>query len=318
MITTATDVQALRNDVGFVDCSDRGAVVVSGPDTWTFLQSLVSADVSNLVDGQGAHSLLLHPQGKLDVDFRALRVGDDAWLLTDTGLAGQLVASLLRFRIRVKVEIVDRSEEFGMLSVRGPRVDALELGAPPEQHAHVGGFGCRVVRADWPGVPGIDVIGLRDAIEDARGALSAEGVAACSPEALEIVRVEAGVARQSFDYDDALIPQEAGLEIDAVSFTKGCFLGQELVCRIDTRGHVNRYLRALAVDGDVVPAPGAEIRRDDKVVGSVTSAVRSPKGGVVALGFVRREVEPLSTVEVRVDDTVTRPATVYERAPQVA
>jgi folate-binding protein YgfZ len=293
------EVRLLRDDVGFVDCPGRGVVVVSGPDTWSFLQSLVSQDVSSLGDGEGARSLLLHPQGKLDVEFRILRVGDDAWLDTDTGLGAQLAASLLRFRIRVKVEIVDRSADFGMLRVGGPKSDALLTDVPTEQHAHVEWEGCRAVRSDWPSCRGIDVIGSRDAIAGAGDRLIAMGVPECATEALEIVRVVSGVARQSMDYDDALIPQEAGLEVDAVSFTKGCFLGQELVCRIDTRGHVNRYLRALEVDGAVVPDRGTEIVSGAKVVGTVTSAVRSPTAGVRVLGFVRREIEPPSEVALR-------------------
>ena len=112
--------------------------------------------------------------------------------------------------------------------------------------------------------------------------------------------MEAGIPRQGYELDDTTIPQEAFLERDAVSFTKGCFIGQELVCRIDTRGHVNRLLRGLVVDGDVEPAIGAEITAGEKVVGRVTTVARSPRSGIVALALVRREVEPETSVTVTI------------------
>ena len=111
-----------------VDRSDRGFVLVTGPDALSFLQALVSADLDALADGDGVHCLLLTPQGKLDVDFRLLRVGDDAWLDCDPGLGAQLVASLNRFKIRVDADVVDRSDDFGMVSVIGPDSSA---GRPP-------------------------------------------------------------------------------------------------------------------------------------------------------------------------------------------
>jgi tRNA-modifying protein YgfZ len=124
--------------------------------------------------------------------------------------------------------------------------------------------------------------------------------------AFEAARVRAGVPRQGLDIDEKTIPQEAFLELDAVSFTKGCFLGQELVCRIDTRGHVNRLLRGLAIDpgtpagNATTPPAGAGIVVGDKEVGALTTVARS-ESGVVALGYVRREVEVPAEVVVRWD-----------------
>ena len=125
-MTAVDELELLRTSAGVVDRSDRGAVLVTGPDAFSFLQALVSADLDPLVDGQGARSLLLSPHGKLDVAFRVLRVGDDAWLDCDPGMGEQLAASLNRFRIRVKAEVIDRSTEWGMVSVIGPAAgDAL-------------------------------------------------------------------------------------------------------------------------------------------------------------------------------------------------
>jgi len=271
------DLTALREGRAWVDRSDRGVVTVSGPDTFSFLQALVSADLDPLTDGDAVHSLLLAPQGKLDVEFRLLRVrAEEAWLDCAPGFGTQLAASLTKFRIRVKADIADRTGEFGMLSYIG------------DDDGEVVPDGVHLVTTAW----GHDLIGPR-------AALPAVG-RAVDPDAFEAWRIEQGIPVQPNDLDESTIPQEAFLDEDAVSFTKGCFIGQELVCRIDTRGHVNRYLRRFSnVEGDWPPV-GAEVLVDDKVVGALTSVAPAdlPTG---ALGYVRREVEPPATVELRWD-----------------
>lgn len=299
-MSVSDDLEVLRTAVGVVDRSDRGAVLVTGPDAWSYLQSLVSADLDAIGDGEGAHSLLLTPQGKLDVDFRLLRVGDEVWLDCDPGFGEQLAASLNRFRIRVQCDVTDRTGSWGSLAVRGPgaldAASALGVDVPVAPHAHVRfEGGAVVVRAPWPGGDGFDVVGPPATVATAAERLSAAGVPTCSPEAFEALRIEAGVPRQGCELDEKTIPQEAFLERDAVSFSKGCFLGQELVCRIDTRGHVNKYLRRLS-DLDGSPPRGAEIVAGEKVVGTVTSSAPG-----AALGYVRHEVEPPASVELRWD-----------------
>ncbi|MFI5048009.1 MAG: YgfZ/GcvT domain-containing protein [Acidimicrobiia bacterium] len=279
--------------IAVVDRSDRGHVRVTGPDALSFLQALVSADLDALSDGEGAESLLLHPQGKLDVAFRLLRVGGEAWLDTDPGLAPQLVASLDRFKIRVEAQVVDVTDELAMFSEVG--TDPAE--APVALHSHVAPSdlgGTRVVRTRL----GVDVMGPPAAVRARRDARLAAGAVLVDADAWEAFRIEQGIPVQPVDIDDSTIPQEAELELDAVSFTKGCFIGQELVCRIDSRGHVNRFLRRLtAIDGPR-PASGTEIVVDGKVVGTVTSVSPEPFPPV-ALGYVRREVDPPETVELQ-------------------
>jgi folate-binding protein YgfZ len=264
-----------------------GLVVVDGPDATSFLQSLVSQDLDPIADGESAHSLLLGPQGKLDVDFRITRVGDEWWLDTDADFGPRLAASLTRFRIRVRAEIDDRTGGSALLSVVGAVAPAVE--------------GVRALPARWGDAAGIDLVGDAAAVAAARDAVD-DSVARWTAEQLEAFRIEQGVPRLGVDVDEKTIPQEAFLEVDAVSFTKGCFLGQELVTRIDTRGHVNKYLRRLAVDGEVVPRRGASIEADGKAVGTVTSSASVPDDGrIVALGMVRREVEPPAEVTLRWD-----------------
>jgi folate-binding protein YgfZ len=283
-------LEQLRNGTAVVDRSDHDFVAVTGPDAFSFLQALVSIDVDALADGEGAHGLLLSPQGKLDVDFRILRVGDTAWLDCETGLGAQLAASLNRFKIRVEAEVVDRSGELGMFSFVGPADDDV----PSTLHAHHAVGDARAVRTLW----GFDLIGPRAVVAAAAAERLEHGWSTAGAGAYEAWRIEQGVPRQPVDIDASTIPQEAFLERDAVSFTKGCFLGQELVCRIDSRGHVNRFLRRItAIEGDW-PEPGADVVFGAKVVGALTSVAPAdlPTG---ALGYVRREVEPPATIELR-------------------
>jgi folate-binding protein YgfZ len=270
------DFESLRNGDAWVDRSDRGFVVVTGPEAFSFLQALVSADLEPLADGEATHSLLLSPQGKLDVDFRLVRVDDEAWLDCDPGFGEQLASSLSRFRLRVQADVIDRTGEFGMLS----RIGGGE--APPVADA------VRRIPTAW----GFDLVGSRSALPVVERVVD--------PVAFDAWRIEQGIPKQPADIDETTIPQEAFLERDAVSFTKGCFLGQELVCRIDSRGHVNRFLRRInEIEGDWPPV-GAEVIVDGKVVGALTSVAPAalPTG---ALGYVRREVEPPASVELRWD-----------------
>ena len=261
------------------DRSPWGLVVVSGPDATSFLQAIVSQDLDPVDDGETVASLLLHPQGKLDVAFRATKRGDEWWLDTDPEFGPRLAEGLGRYKIRVKVDLDDRTAATGLATVMGPS-------------------GAEVTAGDGvvvPGPLGVDVIGPIDAV---RALLTEFPVG--SPDEFEALRIEAGIPKLGVDVDESTIPQEAHLEVDAVSFTKGCFIGQELVCRIDSRGHVNRFLRRLTLPGTTVPPRGADVARDDKVVGTVTSASAVPgEERVVALAMVRREVEPPAEVAVR-------------------
>ena len=283
-----------------------GVLVVRGTDTWSFLQSLVSQDLDPLSAGAGAHSLLLSPEGRLVADFRVLCVGDEeAWLDTAPGVAPALVEGLRRFLIRVDVALDDRSGAWGALVVRGDAardVVAAQLGVAVEdrRHAHTAWGEGRVVSAAWPGDPGVDVLAPVEALGRARDQLRATGVAELDEDGLEARRIVAGVPRQGRDVDDRTIPQEARLHTDAVSFTKGCFVGQELVCRIDRRGaNTPRHLEGVRVEGETVPPPGATLWSGGDEVGVVTSSATHQAHGVVALAMVRRSLSVPADVDVR-------------------
>ena len=231
---------------------------------------------------RSAWSLLLAPQGKVVALLRMTRVTDDDFVLdTDAGWGPTVIERLNRFKIRVKADI-EAMEGWRCLAVRGPDAhQAVPDGTP----------------ADWPGLPGVDLLGP-DVVPP-----PAAAARPCSLEAYEIVRIEAGVPVMGKELNESTIPQEAGIVDRSVSFTKGCYTGQELVARIDSRGgNVPRHLRGLVVSGDALPPPGAALHVDGKEVGVVTSVAFSPgRGAPVALAYVRRAVEPPADGELTWD-----------------
>jgi len=262
------DYWAFRNEAGAV-WLPRDFVSVSGPDTMAFLQGQLSQEVEKLAVGSSAWSLLLQPQGKVDAFLRVTRTGDDVVVLdTDGGWGARALERLNRFKLRVKCELAPL--DWRCLAVRGPKAHDLAQGLPD----------------DWPGLPGVDVVGESPALPD--------GVRVCDLQAYEAVRIEAGVPVMGREIDDKTIPAEVGIIDRAVSFTKGCFTGQELVARIDSRGgNVPRHLRGVVVGTNLVPPVGATVTVDGKDVGTLTSVAESrERRAPVALAYVRRAVEP--------------------------
>ena len=250
----------------------------AGPDVVTFLQGQLSQEVAGLAVDGSTWALLLQPQGKVVAFLRVLRTGDEEFVLeTDAGFGPAVIEGLNRFKLRVKCDVDPLA--WRCLAVRGPH--AAELAAAGTGH---------VVVADWPGLPGADLVG-----ESPEGPA---GVRQCSPEAYEAVRIEAGIPVMGREIDEKTIPAEVGVVERSVSFTKGCYTGQELVARIDSRGgNVARHLRGVVIAGDGPPAAGATLQSDGKVVGELTSMAASPGlNATVALALVRRAVEPPAEV----------------------
>lgn len=280
MTDVTTDYLALRRDVGAV-WLPRDVVMVAGPDALQFLQGQVSQDVSGLGIGQAAWSLVLQPQGKVDALVRMIRSGDQAMVLdVDGGFGDALVARLGRFKLRTKADITPIP--WRCLALRGPR--AHEVAAAVE--------GQVAAPADWPGWPGVDLLGPQPTVP--------EGVRLCGLEAYESVRIEAGVPAMGAELTEDTIPEEAGVVTRTVSFTKGCFTGQELVARVDSRGaNVARRLRGVVVGTNVLPPVGAEVLAGDDRVGWLTSVGESlDRRAPVALAYVSRKVEPPADVEL--------------------
>jgi folate-binding protein YgfZ len=272
-------------------------VWVRGPDTVTFLDGLVSQAVEPLATGQTARSLLLAPQGKLRAPHLLLRGEAEVGLLTDPGCGETIAEDLGRFKIRVDATIeLDPSAVTTIVGPDAAAVVATMTGAePPASGWHrTGDVTTVVVPFARTRRPRIVVIG---GDQRALGDIKRAGRLA-----MDAVRIEAGEALMGVDVDERTIPQEAGLVDDAVDFTKGCYLGQELVARIDSRGRVNRHLRGIRVETTVLPPVGSEVVAGDAIVGSITSVAESlDLRAPVGLALVRREVEPGTAVELRWD-----------------
>jgi tRNA-modifying protein YgfZ len=282
----ASDYAALRRGVGAVWLA-RDFVKVRGPDTFSWLQGQLSQDVSGLAVGEGVESLILQPQGKVDAMVRITRTDDDEAVIDVDGGFGAAVAERLnRFKLRVKAELEEL--DWRCLALRGPHAHDLEP---------VTGV---VVDADWPGLPGVDVLGVEPGVPD--------DVRLCGDEAWQAVRIEAGIPAMGAELTERTIPAEAGVVERTVSFTKGCFTGQELVARIDSRGgNVPRHLRGVVVADDVLPPVGAVVFVEDKEIGSLTSVASSPgRGAPVALAYARRDVVPPVDAEVRWEGGLAR------------
>ena len=286
-----TDAYELaRTGVALVDRSDRAKLLVSGGGALVFLQGQVTNDVEALAPGEGCYAAFLNSKGKLRADARLLRLEEAIWLDAE-GYAKQVVDWVIEsFSVGLEVHREDLTDERALLSLIGPAsAEALDAEPGEAEHSHVGGEHGVYVRTDL----GIDVICQAAEVERVRNALSVDEV---SQEVAEVLRVESGRPRLGLDMDGNTIPQEAGLNARAVSFTKGCYVGQETVARLHYRGKPNRHLRGLRLSEPAERA--APILLGEREVGRVGSTALSPARGPIALGLVRHEAMPGDTVSV--------------------
>jgi tRNA-modifying protein YgfZ len=304
VVDLARSYALIREEVCALETT-RDVVLVRGPDTRTWLQGQVSQDLETLTPGGSAETLVLSPQGKVDAYCRLTLLAEDAVLLdTESGQGEVVLERLRRFRLRVKAEL-----ELGSvrcLMVRGPG-SATSLASSGVRPGEVRGLGSVASLDDrwvvavpfaWPGYAGFDVLGP---------AGSSGGVDLDAPEgdaaAFEAARIEAGVPAMGRELTEKTIPQEAGSLVEhTVSFTKGCYTGQELVARLDARGgNVARRLRGVVLAAPAPPDPAQEsvLRSGDREIGRLTSVAWSPGfAAPVALAYVRRDVVPPAVASV--------------------
>jgi len=267
----------------------RAFVRVAGPDAEALLQRLVSNDVAALGEGESCDALLLTAKARVIAPLRIVRRGPGAFLLlTEPELGDTVRRHLLRLRLASRAEVALEEHPSFLLLGEGAAAGEGELG----------------VATDDYGVPGLELIAAGEPPADA---------APLGDEELERLRIRAGTPSFGREVDDRVLPAEAGLVERAVSFTKGCYPGQEPVARLHHRGHANRGLRVLELEGSSVPEYDAELRLGEKVVGRVTSAVRDGVG-VVALAYVRVEVP--DGAELTVGGTRARVAPLSSAAPR--
>ena len=297
----------LREECGLLDHSDRGKLLVSGPDAAEYLQGQVTNDVEALEVGDGQYAALLDRKGHMQSDMRVLRpAAEEIWLDTEPEPLAQVRRHLEMYSIGREVQVTDVSAERTILSLIGPRSVEIAGAAalPPNTCETTTVAGTECIAAGTR--EGIDLIGPTDEAGRLREALLAAGAVEVTPAAAEILRVEAGVPRFGAEMGTETMPAEAGIVEDAVSFTKGCYIGQETVARLHYKGRPNRHLRGLRLSA---PAePGAALRLSEKEVGRLGGAAVSPAFGPIGLAIVRREAEPGVELSVGEDGVTARVA----------
>jgi tRNA-modifying protein YgfZ len=290
----------LREECGLLDRSERGKLAIVGPDAAEYLQGQLTSDVEALEPGDGQYAALLDRKGHMQADMRVLRPNaEEIWLDTEPEALAPALRHLTMYSIGREVEVVDATGERAILSLIGPRsVEIAGCAALPEdscETAKIGGVECLAVGTDG----GIDLIGAAADSGRLTEALLTTGTVEVSAEAAEILRIEAGTPRYGAEMGAETMPAEAGIVERAVSFTKGCYIGQETVARLHYKGRPNRHLRGLKLSA---PAqPGTTLRLGEKEVGKLGGAVVSPALGPIGLAILRREAEPGAELAVGED-----------------
>ncbi len=309
------EYRALTDGVGSCDLSDFVRIEMAGRDAVSFLHNLCTQDLKRLNPGEGCEAFITNVQGKIVGHLVVLRPKEGLVLLAVPGDTGRLIGHLDRYCIREDVQFIDRSSTWGIGMVAGAAsgtcLTRLVGALPADCYDHrqltppfVGAF---VARVAWGGPAAFVIYGDREAVASLAAQVTSAGGVQCSREALDVLRIEQGWPWYGRDMTDQNLPQEIGRDARAISFTKGCYLGQETVARIDARGHVNWHLVGVCFDGDELPAADLPLENANTVVGRVTSAVHSPRaGGPLAWAYVRRGFETPGT---RLQSTVG-PATV--------
>ena len=323
---------AVRQGVGIVDLSHRGRLRLTGSDRVTYLHRIISNDVEGLSVGEGNYATILTNRGKIIADMKVYVFEDSIGIETNAETTSILYQELDKYLIADDVTIEDFSENTGAVGVHGPKsaellkeVYGFDVRDLHEYHSlvdEVDGRRIVCIRANETGEVGYNLCTASESIEWLWDTILTKGrtfdAEPVGLTALDSLRIEAGIPRYGAELDDSIFPGEAELE-RAISFEKGCYIGQEIVARMKYRGHPNRLLRGFEIASDIPPRSGDRLLDEDKDVGWITSAVVSPTlGQTIGMGYVRvaftdegSEVT-VETTNGRVDATV-RLLPVYQR-----
>lgn len=292
---------AVRTSAGLIDLSNCGSINVWGDEAIPFLNGLVSNDVKTLAVGKGMRASLLTGHGKVRALCRVLNLGREFLVINDPQTHEKVMKYISPFCHAGDFKVEDVSAQYRLLSVQGPKshlvMKEICFEPVPALAEHdwfqtlIAGHRALVVRASHTGEPGYDLLVQDFALNDVWDFIRLKGqfhsLVPFGFQALNSLRIEAAVPVYGIDVDETNMLLETGLD-DAVSFTKGCYTGQEAVAMATYRGHVSKKLSGLAIWSDVVPSRGALLRKDGKEIGFVTSALRSPSvGSVIALAYVK-------------------------------
>ncbi len=303
------DYSALTAGAGFVNVSGRTQIEITGDDRAAFLHNLTTAPIRSLQPGQRCEAFVLDVRGHTLGHLLVFCTPHSLVIDADAGENERLAGHFERYHIREKIEICDRSGQWGELLIAGNKswsmLESLIDGNSPSAVSGQQVSHCQTRLADqtaW--LRNVEIIGAgsmlvsapRESIDLISAALAAAGIWACGCSALASLRIEAGWPRFGTDITDKNLPQEIGRTAQAISFTKGCYLGQETVARIDALGHINKTLCGVRFSGPELPAVGTEIRAGDAVAGTVTSAAFSPRlSAPLAFAYIRRGFEQAGT-----------------------
>jgi tRNA-modifying protein YgfZ len=311
------EYSALHNGALFFDRTDRLRIRVSGPKAGELVTGMVTNDVSALTPGEGQYAAALTAKGKIIADLRIFAFEDS--LLIDTSAAAaagwkEMVRKYINPRVAPYHDVSSELSDFGVFG-RSARsvvakvmdVDDKELVALPA-YGHISrpfaDVTATIARVPDLDVDGFDIFVPAQAVGALKTRFHSAGVNEGSKDTWDIARIEAGRPQWGVDMDDTTLPQEANFdELGAISYTKGCYIGQETVARVHFRGHVNRFLRRLRFVTRPAPPKGAElVDETGKVIGEIRSAALSPRFGGIALGMVRREIAPGTTLQAKWPD----------------
>jgi glycine cleavage system T protein len=304
--------RAVRESVGIVDLSYRTVYQITGSERVRFLNGMLTNDIGKLQDGQGCYACLLTVQGKIVADIEVYALRDYHLMELDARRKEHALDHLNKYIIADDVAFEERGDS-ALLALQGPDATTVLQRVLPGAALPDGEQRCveltfndhvyRVIQASITGEEGYKLVTPGERAADMWRALQKAGATPVGMAALNTLRLEAGIPWFGVDFDEGNFPQEAGIEDRAVSFTKGCYIGQEFVIRIAHRGQVNRRTSGLTMQRESVPRPGDRILREDKEVGRITSAAFSPTlGKVIGLGMLRRESqEPGTVVQVESD-----------------
>lgn len=303
-----------REGVALIDTNYHAFFHLDGPDRVRYLNAVLTNNIKDLAAGQGNVSLLLNPQGHILAEVDTYVLAERLLSVTHAAVRERTSATLEKFIIMDDATLADASEQTGSIALEGPLAAAvlrdlcgIDLDALPD-HSHqevtLDSIPCRLVRRSFFGGLGAELIAGRGQIVEVWRALceaaSAHGGGPVGYAALNALRLEAGIPWFGYDFDDKQIPHEAALESSHLSYTKGCYTGQEIVERVRSRGHVNRRRVGLRFSSSTVPERGAKLFAGDQEVGSVTSAAGIPSaagapGRTIGMGYVRREHNSLGS-----------------------
>lgn len=298
------EYSAVRNHAGILDLSHHGKISLSGKEHLKFLQGILSNDVNKLEEGKGQYSTFLTPKGKMIADMKLYRKHSSVLLELEPGLNESVTGLFIKNRISYKVDIDDLTRSLSLISVQGPesaRLIEKTLGKKiPDLdeyglfRSELDGRDLLIARVNRTGEEGLDIFVSSDGTNKTlwKNLVASGREFDARPVgilALETLRIEAGIPRYGADMNENTIPIEAGLW-NALSFEKGCYVGQEVIARIKWRGHVNWHISGLVVEGDDLPKKGSKILIGEREIGHVTSSTFSPAlNKTIALGYVRRE-----------------------------